>query len=86
MSEPLADGIVPGEQSPEPPPEPKPAIPNRSSRSVNGHSSSIRNGAAERATKCSHIGRDDTRARQRASMGRAANASRGGPTWQLGHQ
>ena len=31
-------------------PQPKPAIPNRSSRSVNGHSSSSRNGSADRAT------------------------------------
>ena len=42
-------------------PQPKPAIPNRSSRPANGHSSSIRNGSAARATKCSHIGGDDTR-------------------------
>ena len=35
-------------------PQPKPAIPKRSSRSVNGHSSSSRNGSADRAMKCSH--------------------------------
>ena len=37
-------------------PQPKPAIPNRSSRSVNGQSSAIRNGSRATATYCSHIG------------------------------
>ncbi len=36
-------------------PQPKPAIPNRSRRSANGHSSSSRNGSSARAMKCSHM-------------------------------
>ena len=36
-------------------PQPNPAIPKRSSRSANGHSSSSRNGSAARAMNCSHM-------------------------------
>jgi hypothetical protein len=56
-------------------PQPKPAIPNRSRRSVNGQSDPIANGSAETATYCSHIG---AMIRTMAESGPRATALRAG--------
>ena len=76
---PAGRGTTPSPPSPssQAAPQPNPAIPNRSSFSVNGHSSSSRNGSAARAMKCSHIERDDTRAHGLGRSGTSRSSAGG---------